>query len=274
MASSSGLNHQELGPVLRARDTGYRTPISIARARPAVNRPAAAIRNRLLNALKSNDLLRLEPELQLVRLRPNHLLAEPGEPMQDIWFPETCIIGLTVYMERGSTAEVGILGCDGMVGYPAALGDRRALAYALVQVPGDALHLPVKAMLAAFESNPGFRNLVLHYIGALHAEVLQSAACHALHSAELRLARLLLMFQDRGSSNGLIPLTHDQLAGMLGVQRTTVTAAAGALQHAGLIAYRHGTIAILDRAGMETAACECYRVIRSHCEHLLPGTCR
>ena len=194
--------------------------------------------------------------------------------MQDIWFPETCVIGLIVYMEGGSTAEVGILGCEGMVGYPAALGDRRALAYASVRVAGEALHLPAKAMLAAFESSPGFRNLVLHYIGALHAEVLQSAACHALHSAELRLARLLLMFQDRGSNNGVIPLTHDQLAGMLGVQRTTVTAAAGTLQHAGLIAYRHGTITILDRAGMETAACECYRVIRSHREHLLPSSCR
>jgi CRP-like cAMP-binding protein len=228
----------------------------------------------LLAALKSSDWHRLEPDLQLVRLRPGRVLAEPGEPTEDIWFPETCIITLTVYMEGGSTAEVGILGCDGMVGYPAALGDRRALARALVQVPGDALHLPLKPMLAAFEASPGFRHLVLRYIGALHAEVLQSAACHALHPAELRLARLLLMFQDRGRGGAVMPLTHEILAGMLGVQRTTVTAAAGALQRAGLIAYHHGTVEILDRAGLEKAACECYHVIRSHCERLLPSTYR
>jgi CRP-like cAMP-binding protein len=173
-------------------------------------------------------------------------------------------------MEGGSTAEVGILGCDGMVGYTAALGDRRALARALVQVPGDALHLPLRPVLAAFEASSGFRHIVLRYIGALHAEVLQSAACHALHPSEPRLARLLLMFQERGRGDVVMPLTHELLAGMLGVQRTTVTAAAGALQRAGLIAYRHGTIEIVDRAGLEKSACECYHVIRSHRERLYP----
>jgi CRP-like cAMP-binding protein len=272
MAASEGLNdeEEESGRLLRARDSRYATLTPPTWARPATKGTAAAC-NRLLAALKPSDLHRLELDLQLVRLRSGQVLAEPGEPVQHIWFPETCIVALTVYMEGGRSAEVGILGCDGMVGYPAALGDNRALARALVQVPGDALHLPLKPMLAAFEASPGFRHLVLRYIGALHAEVLQSAACHALHPAELRLARLLLMFQDRGRGDAVMPLTHEFLAGMLGLQRTTVTAAAGALQRAGLIAYRHGTIEILDRAGLEKAACECYQVIRSHCERLLPA---
>jgi CRP-like cAMP-binding protein len=132
------------------------------------------------------------------------------------------------------------------------------------------LHLPLKPVLAAFEASPGFRHIVLRYIGALHAEVLQSAACHALHPSGPRLARLLLMFQERGRGDMVMPLTHELLAGMLGVQRTTVTAAAGALHRAGLIAYRHGTIEIVDRAGLEKSACECYHVIRSHCERLHP----
>jgi CRP-like cAMP-binding protein len=231
---------------------------------------AAAPYNRLLAALSSSDFHRLGMDLQLVRLRVGDVLAEPGDPVQDIWFPETCIVTLTVYMEEGTTAEVGILGFDGMVGYPAAFGDRRALTRASVQIAGDALRVPAKPVLAAFEASSGFRHLVLRYIGALHAEALQSAACHALHAAELRLARLLLMFQERGRGVPVVPLTHELLAGMLGVQRTTVTAAAGALQREKLIAYRHGMIEILDRAALEKAACECYHVIRSHCEHLLP----
>jgi CRP-like cAMP-binding protein len=275
MAASERLNDEESSPLLRLRDSRYAVLTPPTWARPAGRGgTSAALHNRLLVALNSSDWHRLELNLQLVHLRPGHVLAEPGEPTQDIWFPETCIVALTVYMEGGSTAEVGILGCDGMVGYPAALGDRCSLARALVQVPGDALHLPLKPMLAAFEASPSFRHLLLRYIGALHAELLQSAACHALHPAELRLARLLLMFQDRGSGDVVVPLTHELLAGMLGVQRTTVTAAAGALQRAGLIAYRHGTIEILDRARLEEAACECYHVIRSHCERLLTSTCR
>jgi CRP-like cAMP-binding protein len=232
---------------------------------------SAAPYNRLLAALSSSDFHRFRLDLQLVRLRAGDVLAEPGDPVQDIWFPETCIVALAVYMEEGNTAEVGILGFDGMVGYPAAFGDRRVLTRALVQVGGDALRVPAKPVLAAFEASASFRRVVLRYIGALHAEAVQSAACHALHPTEPRLARLLLMFQERGRGGALVPLTHDLLAGMLGLQRTTVTAAAGALQREKLIAYRHGMIEILDPAGLEKAACECYHVIRSHCKYLLPS---
>jgi CRP-like cAMP-binding protein len=272
MGASQGLNGEEFRRLPPARDSRY--PLRpLPWVRPVMKDAGTTPCNRLLAAIKTSDLHRLELDLQLVCLKAGHVLAEPGEPMQAIWFPETCVVALTVYMEGGSTAQVGILGSDGIVGYPAALGDRQPLARALVQIPGDALYLPLKAMLAIFEASSGFRHLVLRYIGALHAEVLQSAACHALHPAETRLVRLLLMFQDRGRIDGVIPLTHELLAEMLGVQRTTVTAAAGALQRAGLIAYRHGTIEILDRAGLEKAACECYHVIRSHRESLLSGAC-
>jgi CRP-like cAMP-binding protein len=271
MTILDALDGQDSGRLLQASDGRSATPRSRFWTLSARKGNATAPYNQLFAALSSSDFHRLGLDFQLVRLRAGDVLAEPGDPVHDIWFPETCIVALTVHMEEGSTAEVGILGFDGVVGYPVIFGDRRALARAVVQVAGDALRVPAKPLLAAFEASSGFRRVVLRHIGALHAETLQSAACHALHPAELRLARLLLMFQERGSGGAAVPLTHELLAGMLGVQRTTVTAAAGALQRGKLIAYRHGMIEILDRAGLEKAACECYRVIRSHCEHLLPS---
>jgi CRP-like cAMP-binding protein len=271
MAPFDAPDGEDASRLLQARNGRYPTPRSPFWTLSARKGNAAAPYNRLLAALSSGDFHRLGLDFQLVRLRAGDVLAEPGDPVQDIWFPETCIVTLTVYMEEGSTAEVGILGFDGMVGYPAAFGDCRALTRAVVQVAGDAFRVRARPVLAAFEASSGFRRLMLRYIGALHGEVLQSAACHALHPTELRLARLLLMFQERGRGGAAMPLTHELLAGMLGVQRTTVTAAAGALQREKLIAYRHGMIEILDRAGLEKAACECYHVIRSHCEYLLPS---
>jgi CRP-like cAMP-binding protein len=156
------------------------------------------------------------------------------------------------------------------VGLVSALGSRQVVSRSVVQMSGDALRLPLGPLRTAFGANPRFRQLCLCYVEALLAQLLQSSACAALHPVEARLCRWLLQLQDRSQDNIPLPLTHDFLAEMLGVQRTTVTVAAQVLQRAGLITYRRGQVAILDRAGLQEAACECYAEICEQYERLLP----
>jgi CRP-like cAMP-binding protein len=205
-----------------------------------------------------------------VNWKVDQTLLEPLEPLRYVWFPETCVVSLSVALEQGETCEAGIIGADGVVGYEAFLGNDLALSRHVVQVAGRALQLPVKTALSTFTSNAAFHDVLMHYVSALHAETLQSVACHGLHPGRLRLARFLLQIQDRTHGSPVINMTHEMLANALGVQRTTVTAAAMELHQEGLIAYRRGRIAILDRAGLELAACECYGAIRANFDRLLP----
>src|SRR5215207_7060689 len=142
--------------------------------------------------------------------------------------------------------------------------ERVDLARDLVQVPGRALRLPLATLREAIMASPRLHQVCLCYVAALIAHVLQSVACHALHTVEARLARWLLLFQDRVDGAAALPITQELLAEVLGVQRTTVTAAARLLQQAGLIAYKWGSVTVLDRAGLERVSCECYGVIREH----------
>ena len=137
-----------------------------------------------------------------------------------------------------------------------------------MQVPGRALRLPLAALREAFAASPRLHQVCLCYVAALIAHVLQSVACHALHPLEARLACCLLLLQDRVDGGAALPLTQELLAEMLAVQRTTVTAVAQALQQAGLIAYKWGSVTVLDRAGLEEASCRCHRVIREHYERV------
>jgi CRP-like cAMP-binding protein len=138
----------------------------------------------------------------------------------------------------------------------------------MVQVPGRALRLPLATLREAFAASPHVHQVCLCYVAALIAHVLQSVACNALHTVEARLARWLLLLQDRIDGTEALPITQELLAEMLGVQRTTVSAAARALQQAGLIAYKWGSVTVLDRAGLERVSCECYGVIREHYERV------
>ena len=224
----------------------------------------AASRNRLLAALAPDELRRLAPHLERVDLARGTVLLEPDAELRHVWWPEDCIVSLVIPTYGGGT-EAATIGREGMVGFIAALGvPPRALARDLVQVPGRALRLPLATLRETCAASPRLRQVCLCYVAALIAHVLQSVACNALHPVEARLACCLLLLQDRVDGGAALPLTQELLAEMLAVQRTTVTAVAQALQQAGLIAYKWGSVTVLDRAGLERASCECYGVIREH----------
>ncbi len=226
--------------------------------------------NRLLAALAPEDLRHLEPHLRAVELRQGEALLEAGEEARHVWFPHDCVVSLVAFLEDGRTAETGTIGREGVVGFVSALGGRRAVVHAIVQIPGTASRVERARFKAAFDARPALRELCLRHAGALIAQVLQSVACNAYHPVEARLARWLLALQDRARRDAL-HLTHEFLAGMLGVQRSTVTEAVQTLQGVGLIACRRGAVEILDRAGLEATSCECYAVARAQFERLVPG---
>jgi CRP-like cAMP-binding protein len=227
-------------------------------------------RNRFLASLDARDLDRLAPHLQRLRVEGGAALLEVEQEIREVWFPESCVISLTVAMGEGGSPEAAMIGREGAAGLVGGLGGRHAFARGVVQVPGLALRLPLAPLRAAFEASPGLRQHCLCYADALLAHVLQSSACSALHTVEARLSRWLLELQDRIEGEPTLPLTHEFLAEMLGVHRTTLTMAARVLRRAGLIAYRRGQVTVLDRAGLEEACCECYAAVRAHYERLLP----
>jgi CRP-like cAMP-binding protein len=232
--------------------------------------PETVSRNRLLASLRSDDRRRLAPHLERAHLERGTALFDAGQEIGHIWFPEGAVVSITIVMAEGGSSEAATVGPEGAVGLVSALGGGRAAARAVVQVPGDALRLPPGALRPAFEASPPLRQACLCYADALLAQVLQGTACAALHPVEARLCRWLLQLQDRARGAAELPLTHDFLAEMLGVHRTSVTTAALTLQRAGLITYRRGRVTVLDRARLEEASCECYATIRAHYERLLP----
>jgi CRP-like cAMP-binding protein len=229
--------------------------------------------NRLLAALDPGDYRELAPHLRVVRLRCGKALLEAGEEARHVWFPHDCLVSLVSVLGDGRTAETGTIGREGVLGFVSALGDSRPVVHGVVRVTGTASRVERARFNGVFEARPGVRRLCLRYAGALVAQVLQSVACNAYHPVEARLARWLLTFQDR-TGGGALPLTHEILAEMLAVQRSTLTPAAQALQEAGLIRYRRGVVEVLDRAGLERASCECYDVVRDQFERLLPAAPR
>jgi CRP-like cAMP-binding protein len=229
-----------------------------------------AVHNRLLAALAADDLAALAPHLEEVTLGNGEVLAEPGEPLADIYFPETAIMSVINRMADGAGVEVGTVGNEGLVGLAALLGAEASESQTLAQIPGTALRLPAAVLVAAVDAQPALRRLLLRYTQAYLTQVAQGAACNRLHGIEARCARWLLMTHDRVGGADAFPLTQEFLAIMLGVRRAGVSVAAGALQDAGLIRYRRGGIRVLDRAGLEAAACECYGVVRRQFDRLLP----
>ena len=232
--------------------------------------PETVPRNRLLASLRPDDRRRLAPPLEHAPLERGTALFDVGQEIGHVWFPEGAVVSITIIMTEGGTSEAATIGLEGAVGLVPALGGRQAAARAVVQVPGSLLRLPFGALRAAFEASPSLRRSCLRYADALLAQVLQGAACAALHPVEARLGRWLLQLQDRAEGETELPLTQEFLAEMLGVHRTSVTTAALTLQRAGLIAYRRGQVTVLDRGRLEEAACECYATIRAHYERLLP----
>ena len=225
--------------------------------------------NRLLAALPAADAEWLAPHLERVMLVIGQVLAEPGEPFEHVYFPETAVVSVVNRMADGAAVEVGTIGNEGMAGLAAYLDAEASESQTFCQLPGAALRVPA-AVVTEAAARRGVRRLLNRYAQAYLTLVAQGAACNRLHHIEARCARWLLTTHDRVGGADAFPLKQEFLAVMLGVRRPGVTVAAGALQDAGLIRYRRGGVRVLDRAGLEAASCECYGIVRRHFDRLLP----
>ena len=224
--------------------------------------------NRLLEALPGEVSKRLCPTLVYVPFALGDVVYEPGERIEHVYFPTNSVVSLVYTTANGDTAEIGLVGNEGVVGVALFLGGDTMPNLAIVQVAGGALRVPASAMRAEFDRGGPFQHALLRYTQALLTQVSQTAVCNRLHPIEQRLSRWLLMTRNRLPSDEIL-MTHEFIAHMLGVRREGVSAAAHHLQEAGLIRYRHGHITILDREGLEAAACECCRVVKDEFDRLL-----
>lgn len=226
--------------------------------------------NRLLAALTPREYAILEPHLELVQLARGRVLFEPGDDVTTTYFPcRKAMVSLLIVTRDGREVEAATIGREGAVGGIVSEGHKPAFGRAMVQIGGEALAIPTSHLEAAKTGSTRFTDLFARYADALLAQMMQSVACNALHTAEERAARWLLATHDRAGDN-IIQLTQESLAEMLGVQRTTVSAVTSALAARGLIRNRRGRVEVLDRAGLERAACECYRAVEDHFAKLLP----
>jgi len=224
--------------------------------------------NRLLAALPEAELARLAPHLQLVPMLLGDSLYEPGGQLQHVYFPTTAIVSLRYVMESGSSAEIAGAGNEGMLGIALFMGGDTTPSSAVVQTAGHGYRLPGRLLKEEFNRGGLMQRLLLRYTQALLTQMCQTAACNRHHSIAQQLCRWLLLTLDRLPSNELI-MTQELVANALGVRREGVTEAAGHLQAAGCIRYRRGHIAVLDRAGLEARACECYAVVKKELDRLM-----
>ncbi|WP_068877162.1 MULTISPECIES: Crp/Fnr family transcriptional regulator [unclassified Phenylobacterium] len=226
--------------------------------------------NRLLGALSTRDFEVLQPHLELVDLPRGKVLFEPGDDVVTTYFPcHRTMVSLLIVTRDGREVEAATVGREGAIGGIVSEGHKPAFGRAMMQIGGQALAIPTSHLEAAKTGSPRFSDLFSRYADALLAQMMQSVACNALHRTEERCARWLLATHDRAGDN-IIQLTQESLAEMLGVQRTTVTAVTGVLQDRGLIRTHRGRVEVLDRPGLERAACECYRAVEDHFARLLP----
>jgi CRP-like cAMP-binding protein len=226
--------------------------------------------NALLASMKPQDWALLEPSLDAIELRRGDVLFEPGEDVVTTYFPTAgSMISLVLSMQDDRMIEVATIGQEGAVGGIVSAGNKPAFARSVVEIGGAALQMETMRLEEAKRKSHSLRDLFSRYADVLLAQTLQSVACNALHTIEERCSRWLLATQDRVPARDL-PLTQEFLAELLGVQRTTISAVAQALQRRGLIHYRRGQITIADRAGLEEAACECYAAVERHFRAVLP----
>ena len=224
--------------------------------------------NRLLAALPEAEFERLSPYLELVPMLLGEMLYEPGAQLQHAYFPTTAIVSLHYVMASGASAESAGVGNEGVVGISLFMGGETTPSSAVVQTAGHAYRLEGRLLKQEFSRAGLMQGLLLRYTQALITQMSQTAACNRHHSVEQQLCRWLLLTLDRVASRELV-MTQELVASMLGVRREGITEVAGKLQQAGLIRYRRGHIAVLERSGLETRACECYAVIKKELNRLL-----
>jgi len=240
---------------------------------PSANRPPPTGNpNRLLAALPAADYARIAPSLTVVPLELKEVLHKPGEPIREVYFPGGGFCSMLTVLQDGGMVEIATIGREGMIGVSAVLDGIPVTSIAMVQGETETCYrMNVDAFRREADRHGAFHELLAHYAQALFGFVAQSTACNAIHSVEQRLARWLLMARDRMGSDEF-PLTQEFVAMMLGASRPTVTVVAGTLQKAGLITYHHGHIAILDRDGLESASCECYRAATNLLDGVTDGS--
>jgi CRP-like cAMP-binding protein len=234
-----------------------------------VTEPHTPTQNSLLAALSAPEQERLFPQLELVPMPLGKVLYESGNRLGHVYFPTDCIVSLLYVMENGASAEIAVVGNEGLVGVALFMGGETTPSRAVVQSAGFAYRLPGARIKQEFNRGGAMQELMLRYTQALLTQMAQTAVCNRHHSVDQQLCRWLLLSLDRLSSNELT-MTQELIANMLGVRREGVTEAAGKLQDAGLIRYRRGRITVLDRPGVEARACECYQVVKAEFDRLLP----
>lgn len=231
------------------------------------------IGNWLLDGLPKEEYKRLQTDLEPVTFSLGEVVYESGGQMAYVYFPTTSHISLLYTMLNGTTAEMGLVGNEGVVGIALFMGGDTTPNRAMVQGGGDAFRMKAKSMQREFKRGGDFQHLLLRYTQALITQISQTAVCNRLHSVEQRLCRWLLMTHDRTHSDEL-QMTQEFISNMLGVRREGVTHAAHNLQNNGLISYVRGRIKILDRKGLEAHACECYAVVKEEHDRLLGWAAR
>jgi CRP-like cAMP-binding protein len=229
----------------------------------------AAQQNQLLAALPKDALERLLPDLELVSLPLGMVLYESGDTMRHVYFPTDSIVSLLYVMESGASAEISVVGNDGMIGVALFMGGESTTSRAIVQSAGSAYRLLGKRFMAEFNRHSEMLYLMLRYSQALITQMAQTAVCNRHHSIDQQLCRWMLLSLDRLS--GLkIAMTQELIANMLGVRREGVTEAAGKLHRLGVIDYTRGLITVLDRDKLERLSCECYAVVKRETDRLMP----
>jgi len=225
--------------------------------------------NHLLAALPTTEWERWQSQLQLIDLKLGQVLYESGGQMQHVYFPVDSIVSLLFVLENGSSAEIAVVGNEGIVGVSLFMGGETTPSRAVVQSAGKCIRLNAETLKNEFKNSLPVMHLLLRYTQALITQMTQTAVCNRHHSLDQQLCRWLLLSMDRLTGNHMV-MTQELIANMLGVRREGVTAAAGSLQKAGLIRYTRGKIEVINREGLEARTCECYRVVKKEYDRLLP----
>jgi len=234
---------------------------------PATSDPRS---NALLAGLPDTEWQRWLPQLESVTMPLGQVLYESGRTQSHVYFPTTSIVSLLYVMQNGASAEIAVVGNEGIVGISIFMGGESTPSRAVVQSAGQGFRLPAQAMKEEFDRSGQVLHLLLRYTQALITQMAQTAVCNRHHSLDQQLCRWLLLSLDRLKGNELV-MTQELIANMLGVRREGVTEGALKLQKAGLIRYARGRITVLDRPGLEARTCECYAVVKNEYDRLLPG---
>jgi CRP-like cAMP-binding protein len=246
----------------------HQHPRSLSRLSPVASKDPA-FQNHLLNLLPIDVYERLFPQLELVPLQFGDVLYEPGGELRYAYFPTNCIAGLLYILEDGASTEIAVIGNEGLIGVALLMGGDTMPNIAVIQSAGYAYRLKKQVLVQVINQNESMLRILLLYTQALITQMAQTSACYRHHSLDQQLCRLLLQRIDRLDSDELT-MTQEFISNLLGVRREGVTEAAGKLQQAGLIEYHRGHITVLDRQGLEARVCECYQVVKTEFDRLLP----